>query len=320
MVKEEKCTVDVVNILLSIYNPDLVYLEKQLKSLDEQDYENIVINIWDDNPQSEFDISFLDKVLKKKRYTYNKADKNLGYAQAFGHLTEMADGEYIAFCDQDDIWLPNKITKCVEALQQENIVLVTSDRAVIDENDDIVVKSMRKEHPSISNTWNTGDNITARAVFNTCAIGMNIVMRTSCAKSCLPIPDKIAHDHWMVAAATIKGKAAFLEDVLVYYRRHFKNESGFLNGIKTKSEYYEKRVEVACHQANEFLNRFPDLDITEREKIEGFSKARKNKNILEMNKYKYLAPSIAKAEMTLCFIPGVLFEKALILMKKRIRF
>lgn len=309
-----------VNILLSIYNPDIEYLERQLVSLDEQEYENIIINIWDDNPQSQFDTAVLDRVLKKKAYTYEKAEVNLGYAQAFAHLTEKAQGEYIAYCDQDDVWMSDKISKCVEALQKEDAVLVTSDRAVIDENDQIVVTSMRREHPSIANTWNTGDDITAIAVFNTCAIGMNIVMRTDCAKSCLPIPDKIAHDHWMVAAASVKGKTVFLEDVLVHYRRHSKNESGFLSGILTKKEYYTKRVGVAYSQADSFLKRFPDLEIEKRKAIDDFAKARKNRNILQIYNYRNLAPSIAKAEILLFFVPGFVFEKALKFTKKRIRF
>lgn len=309
-----------VNILLSIYNPEMVYLEKQLKSLDTQDYANIEIIIWDDNPNSTFDNSILNQWITNHRFNYIKCEENLGYAKAFEHLVKIASGEYVAFCDQDDIWMKDKISKCVDALEKEKGVLVTADRAVINENDEIVIQSMRKERATIANNWNTGEKISAKAVFNTLAIGMNIVMRASVAKKLLPFPDLYAHDHWVVAGASVLGKTIYLEDVLVQYRRHKNNVSGFLNDVATKEDYYSKRVDLSYKQAMIFLQRFPEINKEEKYKIDEFAKARKKKNIREIYKYRYLAPGIAKCELMLCFIPDAVFQRVLRIFKKKQRW
>lgn len=309
-----------VNILISIYNPNEEFLIKQLQSLDGQDYDNIEILIWDDNPCSAFDTGILERYIQNHSYSYKKGNKNLGYAKAFEKLTYMADGEYVAYCDQDDIWMKNKISVCVNALESENAVLVTSDRAVIDENDNILIASDKKESPNICNGWKSGEDITAIAVFNTCAIGMNIVMNAAVAKSLMPLPDKTAHDKWLTAGASVKGKVLSLEDTLVQYRRHGKNVSGVLNGITCKEDYYTQRVEYSDYLAKEFLKRFPEISEQNQKVINGFCYARVNKKILKLYKYRWLSPQIVKFEMLLPFVPNVCFKTILAMIKRRTRF
>lgn len=310
-IEREKGGMKKVCIVMSIYNPKIEYLEKQLKSLDEQEYDNIEVIIWDDNPASNVDSEIFEKNLSRVSYRYIKGDKNLGYGKAFQHLTELAQGEYIAFCDQDDIWLKNKISRMVSEIERENAVLVTSDRAIIDDKDNIVISSCRKENPDICNSWSTGDNITARAVFNTCAIGMNILMRLDIAKKLLPLPDDTAHDKWFTAGASTQGKTVFLEDVLVYYRRHNSNVSGVLTGISSKKDYYSERVEYSYGLANTFVERFPEISDNDRKMILEFANARKQRKILKIWKYRKLSPKVAFFEIVIKFVPDFIFKRIL---------
>ena len=55
-----------VDVLLSLYNPDENYLEKQLKSLDNQTYTNMKILIYDDCVENRCSLSFIEKCIKKK--------------------------------------------------------------------------------------------------------------------------------------------------------------------------------------------------------------------------------------------------------------
>lgn len=305
-----------VNIVMSIYNPDIKFLKKQIKSIDNQDYDNIELIIWDDNPDSTFPDSILNDMIKKHRHKYIKGSKNLGYAKAFEYLTEIAEGEYIAYCDQDDIWMENKISRCVEEIEKEDAVLVTADRAIIDENDCTIISSCRHQKKNVCNSWNTGDNITSLAVFNTCAIGMNIFMRTDIAKQILPLPKETAHDKWLTAGASIKGKVVFIDEVLVEYRRHGKNVSGILNGIKKKEDYYCDRVDYSYYLAKEFIQRFPELSKKDKEIIMKFANARKQKKIFQIYKYRHLSPDVAKFEILLKFIPAPFFSLGLIFFQK----
>lgn len=307
-----------VNILVSIYKPNLDYLEKQLRSLDEQDYENLTINIWNDDPASTLTEADVAPFFVRHPYTYEKAEKNLGYAKAFEYLTLQADGDFVAYCDQDDIWMKNKIRSFVDIMEKEHAVLATGDRAIIDENDQIVIKSCRQEQRDVSNGWHTGDHITPIAVFTTCAIGMNLVIRTETARELLPLPKRTAHDQWLTAGASIKGKMVFLEEVLVHYRRHGKNVSGVLKGIDTKQDYYRERVEYSAWLAEEFLRRFPETGKEDRSVIENFVKARQQKNIRKMYAYRWVAPNVIKFEMLLPFVPECFFQALLTMVRKRV--
>lgn len=263
---------ELVSIVMSIYNPKADYIIKQLDSINEQDYTNIEVIIWDDNPMSDFDENILQMHIKKYPYRYEKAIKNLGYVKAFEKLTTLAKGEYIAFCDQDDIWLRSKISKMVDELRKDDVVLVTSDRALIDENDKIFVKSVRHEKGTIGDKWNTDDDILEIAVFTTCSIGMNTMMKTDIAKELLPIPKEAAHDKWFAAGACTKGKVVFIDEILALYRRHGKNVTGTLVDINSKKDYYEQRVKMQEEFSKEFLNRFLYIDEDKKKKYKNLQK------------------------------------------------
>ena len=134
-----------VSVLLSVYRPNQKYLEEQLASLDNQTYENMEILIFDDCVKERCSKEIFERCLKKKPYRilpYKK--KNLGYTKAFEYLTENSDGDYIAFCDQDDVWHKEKIEKCVNCLNKDETLLVATDRSIIDEKGELICSSDRK--------------------------------------------------------------------------------------------------------------------------------------------------------------------------------
>lgn len=299
---------ELVSVVISIFNPNIEYLTKQIESIENQDYQHIEIIIWDDNPETNVDERLFERLINKYSYQYIKCKVNLGYAKAFEKLTMLAKGKYIAYCDQDDIWMKNKISRMVAEIKKENAVLVTADRAIIDENDKIIVSSCRKKMPQNSNTWNTGDNIVVNAVFSTYAIGMNILIRADVAKQLMPIPEDTAHDKWLTAGASVKGKVAFIDEVLVQYRRHGKNASGMFRSIEGKEEYYKERVLYSYRLAEIFLERFPETDEKAKTAIMKFAKARKERKVLQIVKYRKIAPDIAGFEIILKFMPNALFK------------
>ncbi|WP_105309155.1 glycosyltransferase [Dorea sp. Marseille-P4042] len=133
-----------VNILLSVYNPNVTYLVEQLKSIDNQTYPNIELLIFDDCVSKRCDVGIFKKTLNNVKYRilpYKK--KNMGYVKAFEYLVEQADGNYIAFCDQDDIWDKTKIEKCIQCMEKEHTILVVTDRKIIDAEGEATCNSVR---------------------------------------------------------------------------------------------------------------------------------------------------------------------------------
>lgn len=298
---------DQVDIILSIYNPNLEYLKKQLISLNNQDYGNIKIYIYDDCLSNPCHLDFFSKYLTKVNYEYiQNRGEHLGYIKAFELLTKYTTGKYVAFCDQDDIWFPNKISCSVATLKKDGSLLVASERQIIDGKDNIIKKYAREGTNKNYDNWHSFDDIMKYTSIICYAVGMSIVCDGEFLRSILPFSENTGHDKWALICASAEGAVSFIEEPLVQYRRHGKNVSGVLTGIESKEDYYKERVLPSILLLDDIKKKYPDhKDIKE---IECFVNARKNHNFFDLLKYRYLAPDVAKFDMVLCFIPNSAFK------------
>lgn len=101
-----------VNILLSTYNGER-YIEQQINSLIKQDYPACYIFIRDDG-STDGTCACLKRYenMDKISIIYGK---NLGFLHSFKTLLSNAcEGDYWAFCDQDDIWYRDKVSRAVQ--------------------------------------------------------------------------------------------------------------------------------------------------------------------------------------------------------------
>lgn len=296
-----------VDVLLSVYKPNWKYLSKQLLSLDAQTYDNMEILIFDDCIEKRCEQSEFGKYLRNKKYRILPyKSQNLGYTKAFEYLVRESNGEYVAFCDQDDIWMKEKIEKCVACLKNDGTLLVSSDRKLIDETGKIFCESVRHHSKKNYETWNTYEDIGKYNFFTTYTVGMTMVIEGKFARSTIPFSIYTGHDKWMTACACACGKISYLDEPLVYYRRHGKNISGILVGIHSKKDYEQQRVIPHLRLIEEFNRRYPDYSGTQ-EAIE-FAYARKNHDLKKLFRYRYLAPDIAKFEIVLMFMPDLIVK------------
>ncbi len=294
-----------VSVLLSIYKPNIVFLKKQLVSIDEQTYDDLELVVRNDCPEDDYDYpSLFSECLKKIPFRIIEGGENLGYAKAFEKMVFCAEGEYVSFCDQDDIWDEDKIKLCIKAIEKENGTFVVCDKRIIDKDDKVVSESYRKSTKAACVNWNTGDPITDRAIFTCYATGMSMIARTDAVKKVCPIPAGCAHDRWFAAALSASGKAVYVDKPLVSYRRTGENVSGVLNGITSKKNYYSKRADNS-EVIKVFKTLFPDYAGLER--IEKCNKARIKGNPFGIFRYRDLIPEVYKYEIALSFCPGFLF-------------
>jgi glycosyltransferase involved in cell wall biosynthesis len=235
-----------VDIVLATYKPNKTYFEKLLKSLNAQTYPKINLIVRDDSDDNEeFDKikTLIIENITSFSYKIFKNDKNLGSNKTFEKLTKDASAEYIAYCDQDDIWEKEKITKLVDVMERTNAVLSYSDLSIMDENDVIVAKSFKDVHKRLRHLQ--GDDLFYFFLRQNSVTGCTMLIKSKIAKEAMPFCiDYYVHDHWLALFASSVGRISYVAEPLIRYRIHGGNQIGIsmLNGIESRDDYYRKKL------------------------------------------------------------------------------
>ena len=98
-----------ISVLLSCYNSNVEYLTEQVNSILNQTETDWELLIYDDGENTSSEYGYLmNRLVQDKRIKYfNEGHK--GYTKAYDFLLNKAKGEYVCFCDHDDIWVLDKL-------------------------------------------------------------------------------------------------------------------------------------------------------------------------------------------------------------------
>lgn len=225
-----------ITIALAIYKPNLIWLKKQLLSLNSQDYPNLELLVWNDYPDSMDYQELFDECIEKFDFTIYNATNNLGSNGAFGELTKLAKGKYLAYCDQDDEWLPNKISDMYKSIINERADLVCCDSLVIDGEDNIIANSISELRPQ--QIFYEGKDVFRHLIRRNFVTGCASLVRTELAVRAYPIPECFYHDWWIAIYVAAYGKIYSLKKSLLRYRIHGNNQTKVVTSLKDKEEYY----------------------------------------------------------------------------------
>lgn len=131
-----------VSVTVPCYNSE-PFIAETIESVLAQTFSDFEIVVVDDGSQDrtgEIVQSFGDSRI---RYFYQE---NQGLAKTRNRLIELAEGEYVAFLDHDDVWLPQKLERQIALFQrQAELVLVYADCYVIDVTGRIISRWSRRE-------------------------------------------------------------------------------------------------------------------------------------------------------------------------------
>jgi glycosyltransferase involved in cell wall biosynthesis len=137
--------------------------------------------------------------------------KRVGYVRNFERAIASAKGQFIFFSDQDDVWLPNKVTTLSMALTSH--ACVATDAVVVD-------RDLRQVHASFFRL-RSAENFSAFAVFfKPCFVGATIACTRSYLDRLLPFPAGVPHDFWITLNASWDADLTVIREPLIYYRRH----------------------------------------------------------------------------------------------------
>lgn len=101
---------DRVSVIIPIYNAEK-YVEKTLASVFAQSYRNIEIVLVDDCSKDKSAEIIAQLKKQHPEIIYFLQPKNMGAGAARNKALELATGQYVAFLDSDDLWLPEKTAR-----------------------------------------------------------------------------------------------------------------------------------------------------------------------------------------------------------------
>jgi len=222
---------DLVCILLSVYN-GARFLPAQLKSLVDQSHSNWVL-LWrddgsQDNSQQIMD-RFADEVGKHRVKQCLEPKGQAGITSSFMHLLSNApaDAAFFAFCDQDDVWLPDKLTRAVkffETVHTSEAGLYCARQMLVDKNLSALGLSPKiNRQPSLGN-----------ALVQNIATGCTIMMNREARRHVIgsAAPQGTLHDHWTyLVVCVVGGRVFFDQQPSILYRQHGGNVVGSQAGI-----------------------------------------------------------------------------------------
>ena len=197
-----------VSVCLASYNGER-FIEDQLTSVLAQLQDGDEVIVSDDASQDR--TVELVEAMADPRVRLLRNDASVGVVKNFERALRIARHDYIFLCDQDDVWLPGKVQRMADALQQA--VMVVSDCRVVDEN-------LQTLHPSFFALRGSRPGI-LHNLWRNAYLGCCIAMRASVLQRALPLPAVIPmHDMWLGLVAQTLGEVRFLPEVLSMYRRH----------------------------------------------------------------------------------------------------
>lgn len=283
---------DTITILMATYNGEQ-YLQEQLESLQKQNYDNWKLIVGDDGSKDrtlEILTGFQQQCPNQVEIIRNDPPTGSPKTNFMG-LLKKADTSYIMFCDQDDIWKPDKIQVTLECMknlekEQEIPVLVHTDLSVY-YNGTVIAESFFEYQ-----------NLPPNEELNSLLVQNSVTGCTMMINRCLQkkmeevsnCNSMIMHDYWAALIAVVYGRIGFVKEPTMYYRQHQGNSVGakasgnplyLIKRLAKGRRHYKEQMKESMMQISAFLQTYERAYPIESEKkslLEGYaSLATRNK-------------------------------------------
>lgn len=263
-----------ISVALATYNGER-FIRQQLESLAGQTRlpDELVVT---DDCSSDCTLEIVAEFARTAPFPVRiyRNDRNIGYGDNFLRAAELCVGDWIAYCDQDDVWLSGKLATIEQYANWPNreIMMVAHSGIVVDENltlTDVREPNIRRlricRNEQLPGLWYVS--------------GFAIAFRGDVIRSLSPwdrgpdggVPSMpLAHDVWTCRLARILGDIVLLPDDLCLYRRHkvtttsaFRGNVAqirhsrrmralFANALASGANEYNNQSRAIRHQAQAF--------------------------------------------------------------------
>lgn len=237
-----------IAILLATFHPN-GYIKEQIESLKAQQEVELKIYWGDDGSTSE-EIEFVKECLGELEYEFFSFP-NVGASQNFIQLMHKAPNHnYYAFCDQDDLWAPEKLKLSVKSLQPLSGPGLVHSSLVVVQGDKKWIKELGCTDHSMRRLLSENCFQGCTLVFNSGARSLFLSHRT----------EKILwHDWWFGWVISCLGTVVEITEPLIFYRLHSKNSIGYPRFRTKIVRFLNRESGLVLRQAELFLIEYEDL-------------------------------------------------------------
>lgn len=276
-----------IDIVLATYN-GAKFLDAQIESILAQDHQDWRLIIRDDASTDS-----TAAVIEKHEHTFpdrilvlRGEKKRLGIVGNFSALLEATTAPYVMFADQDDVWLPHKISLTLTGMKElekqhgdKTPLLIHTDSSIVDE----------KLQP-VADSFNAHNKLSAhlspfpRLLVQNTAQGCTMMVNRALLALALPLPPRARmYDMWLAQVAAGLGQIGYIEQQTLKYRQHGANavgarsktlrekvghiqnmmEANVLQGILLRDRYEDKLSEVNRQALQQFI-KMPDYGFFRR--------------------------------------------------------
>lgn len=222
-----------VAILMAVFN-GARFLQAQLDSLEAQTHRDWSLHVSDDGSSDDSLALIRDFAERTGRAVTIRQGPSQGYARNFLSLLDAtpAEADFVAFCDQDDVWLPEKLSRALDALSQQ-----PADRPALYGTRfwiwfaETGTRRLSQPRPrptvfrnALAQNFAGGNTM----VFNRAALAVAIRTRSAAA-------GVVSHDWWLYQIVTgVGGVAIHDPEPTILYRQHRSNQIGANDGTRAR--------------------------------------------------------------------------------------
>ena len=217
-----------ISVLLAAYRDDR-YITEQIVSVLPQLREHDELLVGDDSPGGHLAIkkavlSFMDPRVKYLR------GPGLGTIKNVEFLLGRAGGDILVLCDQDDVWLPEKLERIRKHLPVQEPAVLLHDAKLADAHLNITCGSLFELRKVKTGLW--------RNLIKNGFTGCCMALTKELLPYVLPFPAGIPmHDQWIGLQAIRHGKVILIHEPLILYRRHAGAQTGQATSLRQKIKW-----------------------------------------------------------------------------------
>lgn len=244
-----------ITVLMATYNGSS-YVREMIDSVLAQDYTDFRLVLSDDCSKDDT-AQILEEYAQKypNRVTHYRSGLRFGNAQShFMYLLQhFHDTPYMMFCDQDDYWHPDKMSKTFRKMQEiekEGMpAMVHTDLRVVD-------GGLKEMDPSFMHFSKLrGDRLALNQLLvQNVVTGCTMMVNKALAElACSRMPKEriLMHDWWLALIASAMGTTGYLDEATIDYRQHGNNVVGAKNTRSLKyiaHKLRENKIRTAMEQ------------------------------------------------------------------------